>query len=246
MARVGENIRSKRKEMGLSGRKFAEKAHISPSFLSDIELGKTEPSMDTLRKIAFALDCPVAELLAENTENRVGTIKHKQALQEPASHYDMKLTRQEDWVILPILAPASIARVSYGGTGMNDVYREASRTVKLPIDYIGTISTDPGRQPFVIIVRGDSMEEAHIPDGAEVVINPAEEIRDGDPALVCYGPNGDWAIKWVYWHRDNTVELRAASLKYPPKTFTREDIDLGHFRPIGKVVKVTVNPKRGG
>lgn len=245
MVRVGARIRSKRKALGLSGRKFAERAYVSPSFLSDIELGKTEPSMDTLRKIAFALDCTLAELFAEDRLAQPGSARKGQVGGESAFSEKATYAEKEDWIELPILDSAAVAGVGDDAAGMLEFYGEATETVILSRAYVGTVSSEPDKKPFVVIVKGDSMVEANIPDGAEVVINPAEEIRDADPVFVCYGPGSNWAVRWVYWHRNDTIELRSASLKYPPKIFIREDLEKGLFRLIGKVVRVTVSPKRG-
>jgi len=64
MVQLGEKIRSKRKERGYSSlRRFAQACSMSPSFLSDIELGKSKPSIDTLAIIAANLDVPASDLL---------------------------------------------------------------------------------------------------------------------------------------------------------------------------------------
>lgn len=117
--------------------------------------------------------------------------------------------------------------------------------IELPGGILGIISTQENRRPFIVTVEGDSMEDANIPDGCRIVVNPEEEVRNGDPALVCYGIHNDVAVKWVYWGKDCSVEIRSASLRYPPRTFDREEIDRGEFRIIGRVVHILLAPKRG-
>lgn len=63
---LGAKIRSERERKGFSLRAFAKECHISPSFLSDVELGKADPSLETLRVICERLDTSLAELLNEN------------------------------------------------------------------------------------------------------------------------------------------------------------------------------------
>lgn len=46
----------------MSQEKLAEKAGIDSKFLSQIELGTRNPSLETIRKIASALDVPVKEV----------------------------------------------------------------------------------------------------------------------------------------------------------------------------------------
>lgn len=59
----GSNIKRIRKFKDFSQEMLAERAEISPSFLSDIENGKKWGSFDTLIKIAAALGVEPYELL---------------------------------------------------------------------------------------------------------------------------------------------------------------------------------------
>lgn len=63
---IPRNIRYQRKGAGLSIRQMAKKAHISPSFLSDIERGRSRPSLGTLDLIASALGVSISELIDED------------------------------------------------------------------------------------------------------------------------------------------------------------------------------------
>lgn len=62
---IGVRIKHLREDKGLSLRKLANLSEISPSLMSQIENGKSDPSLTTLRKIAQALDLPVFQLLLE-------------------------------------------------------------------------------------------------------------------------------------------------------------------------------------
>lgn len=72
---VGDNIKRKREEKGLSQNRLAKLAEISQSAISDIESGCVTrmPSTGTLSRLAKALDCTVAELMGENVETRMPT-----------------------------------------------------------------------------------------------------------------------------------------------------------------------------
>ncbi|MFB0919224.1 MAG: helix-turn-helix transcriptional regulator [Clostridiaceae bacterium] len=59
---IGEVIKTKRKALGISQKKLAEMAGISNTYLSDIEVGRTDPSLKTMTKIAKALDIELKEL----------------------------------------------------------------------------------------------------------------------------------------------------------------------------------------
>lgn len=88
------------------------------------------------------------------------------------------------------------------------------------------------------------MEEAGIPDGCQVLVNPIAEADNGD--VIIAELDGDWMVKWIYWNRHcDGGELRSASLKYPVKRFTKEDVETGRFRYIGKVCRGMTIPKKG-
>src|SRR5690606_40725076 len=61
-------IRQVRLHKKLSLRKLAELAEVSPGLISQVERGLTQPSLDTLRQIARALDTPLFSLLEDDVE----------------------------------------------------------------------------------------------------------------------------------------------------------------------------------
>ncbi len=63
MRGIGGRIREERLKRNLKQCELAGKAKISNSYLSDIEVGRTDPSLKTLERIAKALEMDVRELL---------------------------------------------------------------------------------------------------------------------------------------------------------------------------------------
>ncbi|BCB96118.1 hypothetical protein JZK55_10400 [Dissulfurispira thermophila] len=59
---LGARIKELRKAKRLSQEQLSEKINIDPKHLSRIEVGKSYPSLDTLEKIAMALDVEIKEL----------------------------------------------------------------------------------------------------------------------------------------------------------------------------------------
>jgi transcriptional regulator with XRE-family HTH domain len=59
---LGERIKRLRAERELQQRQLAEKAHLTPSMISQIESGRLTPSLHTLSRIAAALGVPIATL----------------------------------------------------------------------------------------------------------------------------------------------------------------------------------------
>lgn len=60
--RVGENIRDLRKQRGLSQEKLAFKAGINTSYMGQVERAEKSATIDSLEKIANALDVELGQL----------------------------------------------------------------------------------------------------------------------------------------------------------------------------------------
>ncbi|MEW5719924.1 MAG: helix-turn-helix transcriptional regulator, partial [Chloroflexota bacterium] len=52
---MGNRVKERRTEIGLSLRELADKADLTASFISQVERNQTKPSIDSLRRIAEAL-----------------------------------------------------------------------------------------------------------------------------------------------------------------------------------------------
>ncbi|MEK6647215.1 MAG: helix-turn-helix transcriptional regulator [Candidatus Firestonebacteria bacterium] len=59
---VGEKVRRERLKKGLTIEELADMSDIHYTFLGYIELGKKKASLETIRKLANALQIPVADL----------------------------------------------------------------------------------------------------------------------------------------------------------------------------------------
>ncbi|ENQ3080092.1 helix-turn-helix domain-containing protein [Bacillus sp. WLY-B-L8] len=64
---VGEKIAEYRKAQGLNSRELATLVNITPSMLSQIEKGSANPSLQTLKLIAAALNIPMFNFFLEDT-----------------------------------------------------------------------------------------------------------------------------------------------------------------------------------
>ena len=60
---IGETLRAERNERGLTLKQVAEGAHVSVSYLAEIERGEKDPSSRVLESIATGLDVEVSGLL---------------------------------------------------------------------------------------------------------------------------------------------------------------------------------------
>lgn len=64
-----ENLKALRTAKGLSQAKLSELADLSPSIIGDIEVGRRNPTLTTIEKIALALDIPVQQLFYDSEAN---------------------------------------------------------------------------------------------------------------------------------------------------------------------------------
>ncbi|TDL82835.1 helix-turn-helix domain-containing protein [Peribacillus frigoritolerans] len=74
---IGKKIERYRTAKGYSSRELAKMAEITPSMLSQIERGLANPSIQTLKVLAKALDVPTFSLLLEETNTEELVVKSK-------------------------------------------------------------------------------------------------------------------------------------------------------------------------
>ena len=67
MLKIGTSIRAHRLQMGLSQGDIEKKTGLLRCYLSRVENGHTIPSLDTLSKIARALDLPITQFFADDS-----------------------------------------------------------------------------------------------------------------------------------------------------------------------------------
>ena len=65
--KIGVTIRGHRLQKGLSQGDIEKKTGLLRCYLSRVENGHTVPSLDTLSKIALALDMPISQFFAEDS-----------------------------------------------------------------------------------------------------------------------------------------------------------------------------------
>jgi transcriptional regulator with XRE-family HTH domain len=72
---IGEQIRQLRLKKGLSLTEFARRVGMSKSMISQIELGKSNPSVETVRQLAAVLQVPVFTLFLEGNDSQDMLVK---------------------------------------------------------------------------------------------------------------------------------------------------------------------------
>ena len=67
--RIADNLRERRRVLGLSLDELAQSSGVSRAALSQIETRKTNPSLNVLWKVAVGLGIPFSELIGEGRSN---------------------------------------------------------------------------------------------------------------------------------------------------------------------------------
>lgn len=65
---VGERLRHLRQARGVSARELADRAGVTPAYISRLETGKVSPTVTTLTRVMQALGAPVAALFGAPQE----------------------------------------------------------------------------------------------------------------------------------------------------------------------------------
>lgn len=76
---IGRNITNIRKQKSISMDELSKRSGVSKSMLSQIEQGKTNPTVITVWKIARSLDIPVSELIENNGDFPIEVIRKDDA-----------------------------------------------------------------------------------------------------------------------------------------------------------------------
>lgn len=225
---IGERLREIRRKLGITQGELASLVGVSETTVWNWENGRREPRSSEINKLAKVLGVSIAYLMGETDMD----------------HENIKKGSIQPVIEIPILDQTLIACAGQGN-GTDNIYAKAEQSIFMPASSFGVISVDIEKKPFAVTVEGDSMEGAGIPDKSIVVVNPAEEIYDGDPVLVTFGIMHQIAIKWIFFKRNGNIELRAANPAYSPLIFTKEDIENDMIKIIGKVMYVINKPKKG-
>lgn len=93
--KIGNRIRSKRMELGLSQEKLSEFSNISPSFMSGIELGNKSGAFDTYLRIAKVLNVSLDYL----TQDVIPAARENVDHQELIKTFDKLSYKQQRYVL---------------------------------------------------------------------------------------------------------------------------------------------------
>lgn len=71
---IGEKIKAARVEKGITAKDLAEKAEVTPGYISQIERNLISPSLSVLMRIAEAIEIPLVSLFSQEEQEQVTVI----------------------------------------------------------------------------------------------------------------------------------------------------------------------------
>lgn len=218
---IAARIKELRKLKNMTQKQLAEHLHKSESAIRMWELGKSEPDIDTLRRIAKIFDVSLDNLIAENgsiTSNRFLTPEYQALVKEVAkgvkSHVPTKI---------PVLGDVAAGLPIEVVTDILD-YEEISPEL-----------TKDGSEYFALRIKGDSMEPK-ISDGDVVIVRKQEDVDSGQIAIVCV--NGENATCKKVMKQSEGILLQPLNPSFTPTFYTTEDIETLPITILGRVVEL--------
>jgi phage repressor protein C with HTH and peptisase S24 domain/DNA-binding XRE family transcriptional regulator len=234
---IGDRIREKRKELGLTQAQVGEYFSISSVSVSEWERGISKPDQGKLEALA--------RLLKTNVHYLVTGKKALEAVHIQPATWDSG----RDNVVF--IDPETNA--AYDSAGNPIDYPNAEKEFQLPrgkyvpvvgigrggpdgylsIDdhpagdgdcFIYTYSSDPNA--YGIRVRGDSMRP-RIKSGEYIVAEPNVEAQPGDDVVVRLH-DGRSMVKEFLWQRDDELSFGSVNNGYPPITLLRSEVESIH------------------
>lgn len=97
-ANLGPQLRAARTERGISVREVARRIGVSPSLVSQIETGKTQPSVGTLYALLTELDLPFDTLISGGAETERGPAEPSR--KQGVRYIPSPVVRREDRTVL--------------------------------------------------------------------------------------------------------------------------------------------------
>lgn len=166
--KIAENLRERRRTLGLSLDDLARISGVSRAALSQIETCRTNPSLGVLWRVAVGLEIPFADLLGERKVDTSSLLRRREAqvLRSPDGSFETcPLTRAGAGPGVEAFEQRLDAQASHA----SEPHGEGAR--KLVVVLAGTLRMTVGPESYLLGV-GDSLVFAA--DGPHVYENPAQ------------------------------------------------------------------------
>lgn len=150
MKTLGEKIKERRKEIGMSIRQLARSTGLSASFISLIETNKSNPSVESLRVIGSALGVAPFYFLVDGVKNGPVVRKGDRTLLTPPGYNQPDELLSHD---LNRKMEVFIAKLPSGHSNSEDLRNHQSEEIILVLEGIMELALGDTKQ---ILLAGDS------------------------------------------------------------------------------------------
>lgn len=206
--KIAEWVVKNRQRVGYTIKRLAEKAGVSRSHLYAIEDGIVRPNIDTLFRLADAMNIPRQEVL-----KLLGISTYKE-------DKEVEVVRKQPSPLIPVIAVVPCG---------NPIEPEVA-----PLGYVPLYEGEAPGAAFAIRAEGDSMAPFILP-GDFLIIRPQDTATNGDIIVVSIETDGGWesTVK-RYRLQAGKVVLESLNPAYP----NIEVSPPMRMRIIGKVVEI--------
>lgn len=208
---IGERIKQRRKELGLSVDELADKLGKNRATIYRYESNEIEKLPTTVLE-------PLADVLGVSPGFLMGWED------EPTGKDPLDILMEKYDNIKPVKLKRFplLGEIACGEPIFADEDRESCVMADMDIN-----------ADFCLTAKGDSMINARINDGDIVFIKEMPMVDNGDIAAVII--DDDATLKRVYYYpEDNTIQLIAENPKFKPLIYKNEELD--QIRILGKAV----------
>ena len=220
---LGEIIRSKREELGLTLDEVGSRIGFSKPYLSTIETGRVTnpPSDELLQKLEKVLGFETGTLLyIAHMERLPADIReHVETSDAEIEKYRNIIKVKEGSLEGPIvkvtISPGRLVPIiNKVAAGYPTDFDDLDYPVGVADEYLRCPDVhDPNA--FAVRVVGDSMEPK-FHEGDIIIFSPKVEVRNGDDCFVRFATPHETTFKRVFREQNDMVRLQPRNEKYAP------------------------------
>lgn len=200
MMTVGNRLKRRRKELGISAEQLAERLNVNPATVYRYESGSIEKmGVDKLKPIASALLTTPAYLMGWEDET---PFPAPSVVEDVAEFYPIGTVA------------AGYNEIAYENYGADPVY--------VPVQYLGG---RPKTDYFVLTVHGDSMYPAFLDGDKVLVLKQSTLNRSGEVGVILYDGDAATLKKVEYVNGEDWMKLIPINPEYAPKTITGAELE---------------------
>lgn len=241
---LGEVIRKRRVEKGLTQDQVSARVGISKPYLSNIETDKVKnpPSDEVIDNLERVLEFPQGEMrtmahrirtpsdvrdeherLTAEVEKLRNVISQLQAGKKPASADLARKLKKAGHVSGMLSAGKQVPVINKVSAGYPHQFTDLDYPPSVADEYVRCPDIHDG-QAFAARVVGDSMEPRY-KEGDVVIFSPNAPVRSGDDCFVRFTNDHSTTFKRFFQAKGNRIRLQPLNKKYEPQEFDREAID---------------------